>query len=440
MGAAVEYLRQLGPAWGRGEPVGVYSVCTGDLFAIRAALRQAKEDGVPALVEATSNQVNQFGGYTGMRPHQFVRFVVDAAREAGLSEGQLILGGDHLGPNPWRGLMADEAMNNAAQLVAAFVEAGFTKLHLDASMPLGGEIAAGEEFEKKVAERTAVLCEVAEAAYRERARSCPAAEPPVYVIGSDVPPPGGRAAGYGRQPLTQPEQLQRTLELARAAFHERGLRDAWERVIAVVVHSGAEFEGWEVHDYDRAAAAGLSEALRRHGGLVFEAHSTDYQTPDRLRQMVEDGFCILKVGPALTFAKREALFQLSCIEEELLYGNGRHRRSGLKAALEAAMMAQPEHWRPYYRGTDAQLRLLRKYSLLDRCRYYWQEPAVRSAVNRLLHNLRELGVPLPLLSQYMPSQYARVRAGLLRNDPEELVVDRIRDVLRGYAAAVRSPC
>ena len=52
--------------------------------------------------------------------------------------------------------------------------------------------------------------------------------------------------------------------------------------------------------------------------MVFEAHSTDYQTAGALRALVEDRWAILKVGPALTFALREALFALSAIEEELI--------------------------------------------------------------------------------------------------------------------------
>ena len=437
MGSPTEYFRDLIAAWFRGEPAGIYSVCTGDPFAIRAALEQAREDGTPALVEATSNQVNQFGGYTGMRPRDFARYVAAIAREVGLDESRLILGGDHLGPNPWRHLAPEDAMAKARQLVAEFAAAGFTKLHLDASMPLGGESAEDPRFAAIVAERTAALCEAAEVAYRQRACTCPGADPPVYVIGSDVPPPGGREAQRSRKHVTRPDELERTLELTQAAFADRGLEDAWSRVVAVVVHSGAEFEAWDIQEYDRGAAAGLSQALKRHGRLVFEAHSTDYQAPERLRQMVEDGFAILKVGPALTFAKREALLQLSFIEEELLCGRGRARCSRLADVLEAVMKQQPEHWRPYYRGTESEVRLLRRYSYLDRCRYYWQSPAVRSAVNRLLANLGEVEIPLPLLSQYMPRQYQRVRAGGLGRDPAELVIDRIRDVLREYALAVR---
>lgn len=251
MASPTEYLMEIVSSQKEGRPCGIYSVCTADSFAIRAALRQASEDGTPAVIEATSNQVNQFGGYTGMYPRAFVEFVVELAEETGLPPGQLILGGDHLGPSPWRHLPPEEAMKNARDIVAAFVAAGFTKLHLDASMPLGDERMHGPLTKTIVAERTAELCEVAEAAYAQRARAHGHVEPPVYVIGSDMPPPGGRTPESGALTVTQPEEFERTVELTRMAFKKRGLDDAWNRVIAVVVNPGVEFAEWEVHEYDR---------------------------------------------------------------------------------------------------------------------------------------------------------------------------------------------
>ncbi len=54
--------------------------------------------------------------------------------KSGSTPAGLILGGDHLGPNPWTRLPADQAMEKAAAMVAAYAAAGFTKIHLDASM------------------------------------------------------------------------------------------------------------------------------------------------------------------------------------------------------------------------------------------------------------------------------------------------------------------
>jgi D-tagatose-1,6-bisphosphate aldolase subunit GatZ/KbaZ len=86
---------------------------------------------------------------------------------------------------------------------------------------------------------------------------------------------------------------------------------------------------------------------------------------------VRDHFAILKVGPAATFAYREALFALAAIEAELLPAA---QCSRLPQVLDEVMVAQPKHWQSYYQGDEAALRLLRSYSFSDRCRYYWGEP------------------------------------------------------------------
>src|ERR1700728_473593 len=96
---------------------GIYSVCSAHPWVLKAAAEQAKEDGSLLLIEATSNQVNQNGGYTGMRPADFRRFAEGIVAGAGFDCSRLILGGDHLGPNPWRALDAKTAMANGAEMV-----------------------------------------------------------------------------------------------------------------------------------------------------------------------------------------------------------------------------------------------------------------------------------------------------------------------------------
>ena len=174
--------------------------------------------------------------------------------------------------------------------------------------------------------------------------------------------------------------------------------------------------------------------------LAFEAHSTDYQTEPALAALVEHHFAILKVGPGLTFALREALFALAAIEAELLPPE---ERSRLRERLDAAMLADPSHWRGHYPGDEAAQRLARAYSLSDRCRYYWPVPEVAAAVDRLFANLARRPAPLPLLSQYLPRQHDAIRAGTLTAEPRALVRHKVREVLDVYARAcgedVRQP-
>src|SRR3954453_10113980 len=144
-----------------GEPVGIYSVCSAHPLVLRAAMRQAAEDGTVLLIEATSNQVDQFGGYTGMTPDDFRDFVHGLAAEEAFPPDRLILGGDHLGPNRWQGESPDAAMPKADDLVAAYAAAGYAKLHIDCSMRLAGD--PDPLPDALVAERAARLIAVAEA-------------------------------------------------------------------------------------------------------------------------------------------------------------------------------------------------------------------------------------------------------------------------------------
>jgi D-tagatose-1,6-bisphosphate aldolase subunit GatZ/KbaZ len=332
-------------------------------------------------------------------------------------------------------------MEKACALARACAAAGYGKLHLDASMPLGDDaVARGKALDIELAaERTALLCQAAEEELRADAPGGAAraagAPLPVYVIGTEVPVPGG-VAGEGDAPtVTTPAELARTVEAVHEAFRRRGLSEAWERVIAVVVQPGVEFGDSSIFRYDPARARPLAAALLAYPRLVFEGHSTDYQLPGDLRRMVADGIAILKVGPALSFAMREALFLLSLIEGDLGPGRGREA-SRLPRVLEEVMRRSPASWQGYYHGNDSDISFSLRYSLSDRARYYWGDPEVRRAREKLLSNLRDTGIPFPLVSQYFPAQAPRVLEGTLSADPVSLVRDRVRDVLRGYAYAV----
>ena len=406
-----------------GEAVGVYSVCSAHPTVLEASMRQAADDDSFVLIEATSNQVDQFGGYTGMTPADFTAFVHSIADACSFPRERVVLGGDHLGPNRWQALPAEEAMANAEVLVAAYVRAGYTKIHIDCSMSCAGDpVPVGDEL---AATRTARLIRVAEDARADDTEV-------LYVIGTEVPVPGGAHETLTGLVPTTPEAARATLARHRLAFDEVGLADVWPRIIALVVQPAVEFDHLQVIDYSSEGTRELRTVLDDEPGLVFEAHSTDYQLTRQLEQLVDDHWAILKVGPGLTFAMREALFALESIERELVPAAD---RSNLEEVIDREMLAAPEYWQGYYEGGPDEQRLARRFSYSDRLRYYWPNPAVVSAEERLYENLSASGIPLPLISQFLPDQYARVRSGALRPDARELVIDRVRDALRPYSAA-----
>jgi D-tagatose-1,6-bisphosphate aldolase subunit GatZ/KbaZ len=384
---------------------------------------QAQADGAPLLIEATCNQVNHQGGYTGMRPQDFRAYVRAIAEQFEFPLERLILGGDHLGPNPWRGQPAVRAMDEAKAMVKEYVRAGFTKIHLDASMACADDPDALAD--EVVAERAAQLCMVAETA------ADPAA-PPLYVIGTEVPVPGGAHEELQELAATRVDDFTRTLAVQRQTFSRRGLAAAWQRVIGVVVQPGVEFDHSAVVDYQPKKARALSAAILDYPELAYEAHSTDYQTEAALSNLVKDHFAILKVGPALTYAAREAIFALSYIEEEWIDGGA---MSNIRRLLDERMCQDPQHWDAYYAGSAAERAFARKYSFSDRSRYYWTDATVQAGVETLFRNLSERPPPLTVLSQFMPNQYAALRAGRLANHPRALARHRIGEVISGYARA-----
>jgi D-tagatose-1,6-bisphosphate aldolase subunit GatZ/KbaZ len=413
---------------------GVVSICSAHPAVLRAGAGLAARNGGPLVVESTCNQVNQDGGYSGMTPHAFSEFLAGVTGRVGLSREQVVLGGDHLGPYPWRSRPAVEAMREARMLVADCVRAGYTKIHLDASMPCSDD-RSGTFSKTTIAERSAELCAAAEEAHR----GLPAGgTPPSYVIGTEVPAPGGAVGNAGCEPevrVTTPEDAEETIEITRRAFTRCRLDAAWERVVALVVQPGVDFGGQHVHAYDRPRAKPLSQFIERCPGLVYEAHSTDYQTAAALRRLVEDHFAILKVGPALTAAFREAVFALAWMEREWLGGRAGVVLSELPSVLERVMMADPRHWSNYYRGEPQQIAFDLRYSYYDRARYYWNHPEVQTSLTLLFGNLTQSPPPPALVSQFLPEPYARRHEGGSNDRPEGWVSERINAVLRTYTCA-----
>jgi len=403
---------------------GITSVCSAHPLVLEAACREAQRAGTAVLIEATCNQVNQDGGYTGMTPADFYAFVVGIAKAAGLAPQRVIFGGDHLGPNPWKALPAEAAMAKAEVMVAAFVAAGFRKLHLDCSMGCKDEPAALADA--IVAERAARLAQVAEGA-----AAGAGLPPPVYIIGTEVPPPGGATHAIQTIEVTAAAAAERTQTVHREAFAAAGVSAALERVIGLVVQPGVEFGNANVVVYDPPAARRLSAALDRLSGLVFEAHSTDYQPTAALSALVDDGFAILKVGPGLTFALREALYGLDAIARELRLDHG----EPLPEVMERLMLAEPANWQSHYPGNPDEQYLQRHFSYSDRIRYYWTHPEAVAAVDRLFAALDVASIPETLVSQYLGRLYPAVASGDLPGTPKALCLAAIDLALEPYRVA-----
>ena len=379
-----EMLRQIVRDSRAGRPVAIPSVCTAHPEVIRASLSRAAALYRPIVIEATSNQVNQDGGYSGQRPADFIAIVQAMAAEIGLDPAQLAFGGDHLGPQGWRGLDAGAAMAKADWLVRDYVAAGFTKIHLDCSQGCKGEDPVqGDEV---TAARSALLARACVEAADGRADL-------IFVIGTEVSPPGGARAGEaGDIPATDPARARATLEAHSTAFAAQGVD--FDAVAGLVLQPGVEFSPMHVHHFPTNRALPYRAVLADWPGIVLEAHSTDYQHPQVFRTLAAQGFAFQKVGPALTFAWRQAAYGL-----DLICGLLGGQERGLMRAMERLMTAAPEHWNGHYRGDAAALLTARHFGLADRIRYYWPLPEAQAALAALRDWTGGAALPDPLLLQ-----------------------------------------
>jgi len=401
-----------------GLSTGIPCFCTANELVLRSIFQYAKKYQVPAVIEATCNQVNQDGGYTGMSASGFRTWTETLAAEYGVSSDNLILGGDHLGPNPWRHLSPEEAMKKAEVLVKEYAAAGFRKIHLDASMACAGEATPSFEL---VAQRAARLCKIVE-------QHSPHSEELFYIIGTEVPIPGGETDDMEELSVTGVERLNETIETHRQAFESEGLSNVWPKIASVVTQPGVDFSHTAVHRFEQEKASQLSTAISNFENLSFEAHSTDYQPTDALTELVDNHFFFLKVGPELTFRMREAMFSLASIEDILIPEKD---RSGLIQAINHAMSENPEHWTPYYRGDNDLVTQLKHFSYSDRIRYYWTVPAVKKALEVLFSNLGRKKIPNTIVSQYF---YER-DFGSSNVSAEQLVTDHIALCISRYYKA-----
>ncbi len=399
-----------------GECIAIPSVCSAHPEVLTASLQLAAELNQPLVIEATSNQVNQFGGYTGMDAEAFVSFVGGLIQETGIDPSFVVLGGDHLGPQTWKFEPAGEAMAKARDLVADYVRAGIQKIHLDCSEGCAGEPAqVDDETAATRAAELAVACRDA------------AASPDglTFVIGTEVPPPGGARHGDdGHITPTSPESARATLAAHRNAFADKGIVDLWPQVSGVVVQPGMEFGPNEIYHLPSDRDPDLRRAVASHPNICLEAHSTDYQSPDTFPRLANLGFAFQKVGPALTFALRRALYALDHLLRIL-----KPAASGLPGIMEAVMRQQPRYWQSHY-GDESIAEW--HFSYADRIRYYWPLPEVRKAVRRLLETVDDLNVAEYVLVEFFGMETVDRAQGLSSSRALSLVRSEVQGALKPY--------
>jgi D-tagatose-1,6-bisphosphate aldolase subunit GatZ/KbaZ len=403
-----------------GKKLGITSICSSHPSVIKAALR-GNDD---VLIEATCNQVNQYGGYSGLKPRNFIEYVEKIAIALNFPKERIIFGGDHLGPNVWKNETALSAMSKSKVLISDYVKAGFRKIHVDCSMQLGDD--PGRVLSPEIAaQRSAELIAVAEGAANSIIHK------PWYVIGTEVPVPGGHQSQDEQIHVSSVGDVHNMIDLMKKSLYSKGLEEAWERVVAAVVQPGVDFGNDFIIPYDPKLAINLKTFITTQP-FVYEAHSTDYQSVEALTRLVEDHFAILKVGPALTFAFREAVFTLAKIEDYIV---PKVRRSNLMNVIDEVMVADPKYWKGYYCGEPDQVAEARINSYSDRIRYYWNYLPVQEAFSRLMENMTD-----PVFDSSLNSIPGYVSPNDISSNekkltPQVFITDKITSILEKYKKA-----
>lgn len=409
-----EQLRHLVKANRAGAPLAIPSVCSAQPDVLKASLRLAAQVDRMVVIESTSNQVNQDGGYTGITPAGFIDFVHELADQADVERARIIFGGDHLGPQAWRAAPVDQAMEKARDMLRDYVKAGFRKIHLDCSEGCAGEPAQLDDAQ--TAARSAELARLCVEAAGDTADEL------LFVIGTEVPPPGGAREDEGGDiAATTPAAARATLQA-----HVDEFADLAPLIGGLVVQPGVEFGPMTVNHFPMTRDTGFLQALADYPTVCLEAHSTDYQHPSVFPALAAQGFAFQKVGPALSFAYRQALYALD-MARGLMGG----RTFALRDAMEAVMLNDLSRWHSHYHGDADALYLQRHFALADRIRYYWPARAARQAVKDLRADLAG-AIPDPVLWQVFAPEVLERAESLSGSQVQRLIEAQIQIALDPY--------
>ncbi len=369
---------------------GFVSICTANMHVIEIALEKAKKENMVLIVETTSNQVNQFGGYTKLTPIQFSKKIHQLVKRVGFNEENLILGADHCGPLPFKKFDQTKALSHAMDLMTLYIEAGFNKIHVDTTISCADDPIKGPSIETIINRGVNLITEMKR---KFKDSSDVNFNDIVFVVGSDVPPAGGSLEDEISP--TSVTDFEETMML----YKEKLDPNVFNQIVGVVVQPKVDFEHFKLVRFEKAVVQSLVKGLEKWPKLVFEAHSTDYQCKEDLRSMVDNHFKILKVGPALTFAYKKALLGLSHIES---WAVEKENQSNLITTIEDALDENPEYWNAYIKQGDINHRILRTFSYFDRSRYVYFDPRVIDAIKKLKNNINQSAIPHTLIEQYFP--------------------------------------
>ena len=344
------------------------SFCTSNFLVLKILIKFCKKNKLPLLIETTSNQVNQFGGYTNLTPKKFTKKISLYLKKEKFNQKLFFYGGDHLGPLPWKQFGQLKSLERSKKLIKSYIDSGAQKIHIDTSIKLRND----KTFSKKeILKRTQDLFNNLNL---DKINNI------FFVFGTEVPFAGGgtnknqSAAKFPTKSTINESDFVKKLLLKRFNYN---------KYFALVIDTNMEFFNQNII---KPNIKNLTEIVKysTKKKFYFEAHSTDYQNLNTLKKLVKNNFKFLKVGPELTHCLLKSLFLMEQFENEYIKEK---KRSLFKRKLIKEILSNKTHWKKYYNEKDSTVVEKILKGKLDRARYYLNTTKVNESIRLLEKNI-----------------------------------------------------
>ena len=348
---------------------GLPSFCTSNVDVLKTIFFFCQTNKFPCLIESTSNQVNQFGGYTNKTPRMFYKNKSILSKKFNLKKN-LFLGGDHLGPLPFKNQNSNKAIINSIRLINNYLKSDFCKIHIDTSIKCKND---REINQKIIFERTKKI--LTKINLKKKIKKI------FLVIGTEVPLSGSNEKG--KISITEDKQI-----MEEVKQFKKLLLSLYNRKVkfALVIEPGMRYMH---HTLTKPKFSNFK--LKRNFSLknnfVYEAHSTDYQNLKTLKNLTKNNFKFLKVGPELTFRYSRSLLFMRKIEEKFISD----KKSNFETQIVKTMLSDNKYWKDYYTAKNLKIKKrLILNSKLDRMRYYFNDKKIIRSIHILRRNINKI--------------------------------------------------
>ena len=345
------------------------SFCTANFLVLNTLLIFCKKKKLPALIESTSNQVNQFGGYSKNHPKDFIKKINGFIKSLKINKKSVYFGGDHLGPLPWKNNKSSVALKNSIKLIDLYLKANYQKIHIDTSIQCKDDKLIADKI---IFARTEYILK--NLTNKKKLNKI------FFVFGTEVPFAGGNdkkkfKITQNNKIITDYQNFSKLLNSEKLSLKD----------FALVIEPGMKFKNNSITKPNFKSFE-INRKFSKKNKFYFEAHSTDYQDLETLKKLVKNNFKILKVGPELTYNLIKSLLFMQEIEKIFFKKN-----SDFKKIIIKNMLFNNFYWKDFFNmGRKKKLEKDLLNSFYDRARYYLSIDDVMNSIKILEININKI--------------------------------------------------